>query len=961
MILVTDGKTYSAAEGLQGIQYYDIDRIPDLWDEIIVKLKAGESLFYLGCKNIDYLKELWIHTSQGSEAENVVMNGFGPCGNKYLPEPCSCEFLHIAPPKTQAMHGIDDEPRMSVEPLITASGRYGNLRGYPGLFLKHYDKSLTGGSYKGTCLFVAAIREPLKTLKGPDWKEIIGQAAVYSSSQIYLSYIRTEFPLYYENERVRLEYKVENRSDSLEVFSVLSELYDERDRKILDLRIKDGAVSAHDSCNEVIYWHTAGIKPGVYTVRLTLRRHDRMLCGVRREEEWEKADVSETAFLYETELPEGPAVSVEGERILLDGEAGFFIGTHLYPSAQFFELSYRPVKVRELVKGILSMKQTGVKICRIWCDPILDEVSLRGMETVIRILSKNGIAADFMFFSSWVHYMEIHTQEYDMKFEVAHTTDERLVGLHMHNIKEQKTFVRILVERWNKMKSIIWDLSNEFSVVDPDNRHLSVDFINKRYRDMEKPYDNIDLFRQWASQIRMPVDECGNAQPLIYGVSCWDTGSDNYLCTKDADIIASHGYYPVGQFQRYVCLSNSDCIGKAHIIEEFGGVWPENDCKARQYDSWYHFLLGAGESAAMNYEWGVLWLNDSLSGVPSYLRIKADTEPEDLDDFVFEGRYLYGRSWPLGSTGICPWMASFEYGNIYCCVDQPSPAMAVMRHMAYLGEGLGYVDLPKKVYLVLPFETKPFAANQGYARYLDNIAETISLLHRNGVDFKVWQEDMLSSIPECAEIILYPNEKEIGTHPLQQLEKYRSKGVMVFTGSDRKWLDAPALEKLDFSAGEGLNIMFRDTLKGRLVIVNSFTNDLSRFTSCINSSEIAFEYVRNASFLWNDGVMQADFCGGLVINGRKYADYLCDRADGLARCLIRSNTEKAVNIAGDISLFASQGGKTTIDALFAKGEVIAPDGQILRAFIPDTKLGRTFISFTDDDAFCEIRLSGGTE
>jgi hypothetical protein len=956
MILVTDNKTKEQVGEVENVRYYDISSLPAYWTGIRDELKRGESLFFLGTENIDILKDLWIFTTTGSGSgklsfdENIF---FLPDSD---PEPCSCRYLYINPSKNQSMHGIDDEPRMSVEPLISVTGKHGNLRGYPGLMLKNYDHSLTGNNFKGGCWFVAALDEPLKVLSAEKWKDIILSAAAYTDSDIYISYVRTEYPLYFENEEVRLDYTVENRSDTLVAYSALIESLNDKGQVVRHIMIKEGAVSSNDSCRETLRWYPLDPAPGICTIRVTLRTHDRMIYGEKRENDFAAVDISQIDVLYQDGPIDGATVSVENERLVIDGEHDFFIGTHLYPSSNFFELSYRPVKVRELVKGIESMRRTGVRFCRIWCDPVLDEVSIRGMETVIRLLILNGIAVDFMFFSSWVHYMEIHTKEYNERFEVAHMTDERLIGLYMKNIGEQRSFVQMLVKRWSWMKSIIWDFSNEFSVVDPDDRHLSVDYIDSRYKDLVKPYNNIDIFKQWAKQIHRAIIECGNTQPVIYGVSCWDTGTDNYMCTNEADLVASHGYYSMSLLPRFLYLSNSDCRNKAHFMEEFGGVWNDNTVRAREYDSWYHFLLGSGESAAMNYEWGVLWLNDSLSGIPPYMKFKSHVPEEALDDYVFEGRYIYGKSWPLGSTGVCPWMASFEYANTFGCVDYPSPTMDIMRHMAFLGKGLGYANKDKKVYLVLPLETKPFVRNHGYPRCLDNIGKTVSLLHNYGIDFKVWQEDMIESIPDTAEVIIYPNENAVKKAMSDSLKSIAAKGVRVYQGNDISWISDPDIGKMDIDIKEPVHVLSRDTLRGRLILVASQKEGASVFKGRIDDSEIEFGYNRNASFIWDKGVLQADFCGDLFIDNDLFARFSCDIDSGLARCLLKSNNDLPLARTDDLSVFVSQQGKLELSSDFTNAEVIDHNGNVISSFLPDHNDERTVLDLTGDETYYEIRL-----
>ena len=114
------------------------------------------------------------------------------------------------------MHGIDEEPRAYVSPIIVNRNRYGDELGAVGLWVKNYDKSLCGGNYKGGNWYIIAVEGLFGSVAPETVEDILKRAAGYCRDGCYISRLCPEFALYDKGERVRVNFTVENTGDSLQ-------------------------------------------------------------------------------------------------------------------------------------------------------------------------------------------------------------------------------------------------------------------------------------------------------------------------------------------------------------------------------------------------------------------------------------------------------------------------------------------------------------------------------------------------------------------------------------------------------------------------------------------------------------------------------------------------------------------------------------------------------------------------
>jgi len=923
MIFVGDKALYAKLSCGGEMSFYDAKHLKGAWPEIRRRLQHGEDMIFISASGIDCLNELWVFAYEGRISSRAEVK---KTAAKFAPMKFSCaaaKYLYVRPAGTYAMHGIDEEPRMDIFPLVVDRDEFGAELGAAGLFLKNYDSSLSGGNYKGACFYIVATDDAFSAASVGDWDKFCRSALAYKKDRCYISRLTPEFPLYKPGERVRLDWRIENTGDSLQAASLALAAFDKKGKKTASIANVELALNCRDCETGHCYWYPKELD-GVYEIRATLVIHDRFAYGLPREQNGKYADeaASSVLFVPVSKARKRPKVEALGGYLLIDGQKDFFIGTHYYPSSTFFELSYRELRLSRAVGAIEAMKKAGVKICRMWCDPVMDELSLRGMEALIELMGEAGIVAEITFFSSWVHYMETNTERMRARFEAADMIDERLTGLLAKNMPEQCMYVAEMAKRWRDFTNIIWDFTNEASVVDPSPDQLDCYWLDGSHKVKKPPHQSIEIFSKWGDKIKETLRTYGAMQPVVYGQHCWDTGSENYRCTKNGDIVADHTYRPRGNLEYHANYQNTQCLKKPFMVEEFGGVWFDNHDRAKEYDYRYHVFFAAGHSAAVNYEWGISWLCDRMSGVPAYLKFLDGELPEDV--FVFEGRYTYGKSWPNGSFSVCPWIASPEYGAIYSCMDYPSPTTLVMKRFASLGRGLAYSPREKNTVLVLPFETNGYVKNIGYTRKTEGINAALKALWEIGASFDIWQSDELSRLHSSAKTIIYPNTGEMGDideETKAALEEAAEKnGARIYYGGDMGWLDDVNTERTAFSPATETRLMRREIEGGEAIVIFNDAKDPREYTI---EGGIRLGIEKTGLFALQDGKLRiAEFCGNLAF-GEGYI-----AASGM-QVVLMAERGSSVCGADRLTLIPCAPGEIRFAMPYMRCEVCGDDGRVL--------------------------------
>lgn len=763
MILIASKAHLGSLTCFNEITFFSGEEAAAHWSEIEERLTAGESMVFASPDYLHLLEPLWITHIPGKMIGNAVSKNC-PANIPNLSVKSAFGYVGVCPPSHYALHGVHEEPRMDMYPFLIDTDCFGAERGTVGLLLKHYDKSLTHSRFQGSCWYVLSAELTSESLDALCWSAI-----KYSRSQCMIMRLKPEFPLYYENERVHLRCQLWNASE--EIQSGQLQLTATWENHSVTIGIRELMLNANDTHEVEIDWYPSNVpSDGLCKLQVKLELTDRKLYGFKRDASLRTVDVlEEKVYFLKDRERKRPIVDLTASAFIIDGESGFWIGTHYYPCTDFYELSYRPLRTAMAEQEIIRMAKTGVRICRIWCDPILEESSIRGMETLLELFADNGIIAIVTFFTSWARWLEVCTVDHQCRFEAVDMIDESYVGLTMRNMEQQKVYVAALAHRWKHITNLIWDFTNEFSVV------------------KDSPQTGIDEFQNWARSLKATLRETGAQQPVIFGTSCWDTGSENYRCNDGGDIVPDHNYQSIGAVEYLPFYQNSVCREQPFFTEEFGGVWTDAAERSREYHYRYHVFLAAGNAAAVNYEWGVTWLADSLSGMPAYLKFQNEAPMNELKGFFLEGRDSYSKTWPKGTAGLCPWIASPEYGCIVTAANHLTPTLLVMKRLAQIGKDLEYKPEQKETYFLLPFETKPLMQGAGYQRLTGRMNQWLDTLWEQGADFEIWQEDCIDKLPASATNVLYPNEMPIDAELEKVFSRLEARGVSVHRDGSENW------------------------------------------------------------------------------------------------------------------------------------------------------------------------------
>ena len=920
MLLIASENTRERLEKLAcrrplAVSFYEADKLADSWEEIEERLAAGEDLLWLGLEGLDFLRKLWLDAEEPREMAGLRFSPKarmdGERQEVILPAAPAAP-LAFRPPVRYALHGINEEPRVDLQPLLTAADRFGGEAGVCGVRCRHVEKALTSGSYAGGLWLVA-------TAAG----EAISDAVLcllleelwLAERGAYLAELLPEYPWYETGERVSIRTRVTNRAGHLQAARLYLRLCHE------DGGMEEWALPLMLNCRDSqdVAQDFYPLRPGRYRIEAQLTLDDRMVYGMDRERPGLAADFRTAEFLLRdrehTHVHGYPKAKVQGGRLMVGENAGFHLGTTLYPSSTFFEASYRPLRLERIREEAAVMAETGLRICRLWCDPYLDETSLRGMRAVIEVLAEHGIAAIVTLFSSWTREMWVNTARRRSRFFTADMRTDSLIGLYLQDMEGQCRYAEELAEQYADLPSVIWDLSNEFSVVDVPDAALG-GWEQPAASGAAPVERSIHIFRQWAGRLTRTIRAQGARQPLHCGVCCWDTGSDNYLCNRDSDLVATHLYCPPEEIRFLSARTDSRAAGKPFLLEEFGGTWPEDLQRTEAYETRLFEYLAAGFQGAVNYEWGMLWTSSVLSGVPPYMKFNSKTPEAELTGFHYEGRRLYARTWTDGPTGICPWIASSEYGVNWACLPGRTATIRMMKQFARLTGWLTPMTPRAALCVAVPFEVADYRPGAGYPRLRQPLDGLLDRLWSRGVAFVLCQEADLDSVPAGTETIVFPNARPVSEKTRQTLSRHALGGIRVLTDQAAAGY-VPGGEMRAVCAERGrIRAHVQEDGSARLVSIFSHEGAEVRF----GSVHLAFR--GHALYYERDGQpLVAALHGALTVGGE---------------LLLRSSMTVGVNLSGPMTLLPF--GPGTIQLGCASSVTVRDDARLLAVLTPDEGL-----------------------
>ena len=827
------------------ILYYDADALEVTWPEIKRSLDDGEDLLFIGLRGLEFLRALWMDSEEPEPVKGVRLYGEDLSGG-------SAARWSFRPPERYALHGIHEEPRVRVDAFADVLDTYGQPSGACGIRCRNVAKSLSGGHYEGALWLALAIDASMVT--NTALAAMVAEMA-NASKGAYIAEFLPEFAWFHKGERVRMDVRVSNRTQQLlaaELDIALSTengVDEDRVHYPLMLNGRDG----QDVC---FYFYPQ--RSGTYTVRASLELKSKWKYGHEREKPGMLVDERHALFRVEGKRIV-PDVRIEEGKLCVGDETGFLMGTHLYPSTTFFEASYRPVRLELVQTAAAEMKRTGIRLCRLWCDPLLDETSLRGMRAMIEVLGENGIAAIVTLFTSWTRKMRVQTARRRSEFLTADMQDDALIGVWLKDMECQCRYVREVAEMFSDLPNVLFDLSNEFTVVDPSEAQMDRSVYDScRETGVRR---NVELFRLWARRLREAMREAGARQLLYFGVNCWDTGADNYLCNYGADLMPTHLYCEPDRMRYLAAYTHPGLSGQPFLLEEFGGPWADDKKRAQEYLRRYFEIYAVGFQGAVNYEWGVLWTSNELPGTPPYMKFNSDIPDSELKGFHYEGRRAYAKTWTKGSTGICPWIASTEYGINRPCLPGETRTMRVMKQFKRLTERLDPVENRSSLAVVVPFEVEAWRQGVGYARRHRRLDALLDRLWSVGASFMLCQETDIAKLPEIVEEVLYPNECPISASVAKALSALEERGVRVRTGEEAEDY-RPGIGK-GIRLDAAVPVRIQDRFDGRNRCVSLFSEH--RAAIAVDSIRLVFE--GNAMLWLETGSLKAAAFWGALYDG----------------------------------------------------------------------------------------------
>jgi len=452
------------------------------------------------------------------------------------------------------------------------------------------------------------------------------------------------------------------------------------------------------------------------------------------------------------------------------------------------------------------MRRSGYRIVRIWIDPVLDERTLRAMDAAVFLAWQNGIVLDVCVFTQWVRTIGFQRPNGEqVLFDFRGMRDFNIYGISLRNLPLQREYIQVLATRWRGAGNIIYNLSNETYLRDPDSTQMDKEVTQWEGIPRQNGIlrDTL-LFRRWAKEMTNIIRQVGGKQPVMPGyMFSMSGGGDDYLANRDGELESWHHYASPESIGLTLSYVDSACSERSLVLEEFGTRSWNNE---KFYDGGAHYALAAGAGAAMSYEWGIRWLSQELDFSATPLREILDLTPTDPRWFL-PVRDLV-KHWSSRAVGLHPAPSGFTYGSIYHGTPFPAAAAIALGRLGLVGRGLGRAVRPEKVYVVVP------TAFKGDRDGLEEVTQTVKKLWQEKAVFGIWQEDCLNSLPTSARVLICP--KGVTAASEGRLAELRRSAVEVFMGADNGWQRSPQVPHVSVTPSEGMDLLVRRTHQGTL-------------------------------------------------------------------------------------------------------------------------------------------------
>lgn len=978
-MIIISSRSFAERLNITGpVQWFDSARIKSEWLDIRAKLEAGESMIVIGTENFEVFKDIQItgirHRLAGISAfAPLPVPGLGDI--EISPGAALCPYFAPAYVTTPGRHtlrnfGTDEAIRADILPLIENRDSYGKSVAFPAAVVRNKDSAMVSGNFKGSFWYFFGYDEPLEAISADGWRRVLDSIAAYDGKRCFIARFSSEYPAYYAGERIRLGGRVENLSGLVKRLRVKIDLIGADGSTAEAIDVIHCGISGRDTLNVSTDYYPE-LEPGVNRLRATLYEQDRFLYNAENEDVMEYLDSLEFGIVISDGEAKSPVASAAGTKIFIDGRADYFIGTHLYPTNNFYDLNFDALQVLACRKTAEHMREAGVRLCRVWLAPLIDENQLRGIEAMLKIFAENGIVMILTVHTSWVKYMYINIKGCHERVQISDSDDFSFLGIYAKNMEGQKRIVEILAGRYAGYANLIWDFSNEFNIVNPRDEHVDEAWFGSDYKKLDPPYDGMEIFRKWGGFLGESVRKFNKSQLILYGNAVMDSGCESYRCAKGSDFISDHQYYDLYTMGRRTQLINAACINKPMMLEEFGMLTDSVDETAAQLEHRLYYALAAGHSAALTYEWGYMWRVEQLPPFFSHWRGANHKKPGEVSNHVALETYNYADSWIKGSFGIMPGDTNANFSINAHGTTNPMPYIEATRRMKEIGRGLGYAPKEKNVYVVIPLEYFPYKFGEGYVRRVGVLLKTFDALYRNGIDFGLWQSDCIDSLPETAGHVIYPNECEIPDDIGAQLKALGARGAVVYKGGDMSF--AEAAPKLDAESELPLEYLFRDTDEGRLLVTMNYKSCAELSKSLSDLTHFArysadplgklgkrgrcrvgdIEFIgsdHNLLLTEEDSLRLAQVYGELKRGGIKISD-----SDGGKRYYIKSMDGLSLEKSRDMLVGVYEPGEVTICGVFESAALV-DDGRYVADFILCRKDGDTVLKFTEDEKMYAARV-----
>jgi hypothetical protein len=785
-----------------------------LWAELEAALAGGDSLIVLGTEALPRLRPLWV---QAYDCPATQLRAAAPA---LLPlpavnwRPAACRGLCVRPDTLHAYFGHDEMPRLELVPLLEAVDETGHASAYAAVWLKHVAASLVGGRFAGSNWYLFALDDPLAAASAAEWSAVLGALCDHAEHPLAITAARTHYRCHRPGETVLAEVRLANRSRQVEAVRLELSVY-APDGLLRTSRWVRRCLNG-DEAVSVPWEFAAGTQPGLWRVRVALHREDRFTYGAARAANSTLVESAEFGFVVASADPSGfPAPVLAGRALSVAGSDGFLAGTHYYPSSSWWDWAWRDFRPEHAQRDLQEMARLGYRLVRVWLDPELDEVALRGLDAWLHLSGAQGLVSIVCVFTQWARHLSYPEGEGMRTFEFMGPADYNVYSVQLKNIEHQQRYLATLARRWRDLPNVIWNLANEVYLVDPSPEQVDARFFGD-VEPKQGPLAGAALFNRWADLMTAAVRDSGAPQPILRGYG-FINGGDCYLQNRTGDLLPWHHYASAEIVGPCLAFGHPGQIERPLLLEEFGLPTLDEAERRERYEGLACWAAVMGAAGACSYEWGVSWLTRELPYVATPLKdssLSADPDPQWMN-----GQLVYAATWPVGTMGLCPWAASFSYGSNYPCTPFPTPAAAALGEVARFCANLGPPVGAEPVLLVVPMEWADFVPFEGYARLLDPTWQAVQLLAAAHVPFTVTQEDQLPGLADPPLAVVFPASQPLKPDTQAQLARLAALGAAVHVGPAEAFIEQLAAHVVDVTSGAPVWCLRRGTRDGYLYLL----------------------------------------------------------------------------------------------------------------------------------------------